>query len=186
MNPSKAVREKDNLKASIRLLRFFVLVIGASILYLAYRVDGAVTNQKIILEPFGLATKMEVSSDDISKEGADFYARLAVMLRANYSPGTARAGFNRLLRLYVPESYPEAFKLYYDLADRIEEANVTSVFFIDKLVVDDKKRQVTITGQNRKYKDNTLLSDAPSQFDITYRVDRGMFQLLNIAEKEKK
>lgn len=186
MNPSKAVREKDNLKATIRLLKFFVLVIGVSILYLGYKVDGAVRNQKIIMEPFGLDTTIEISNDDISKEGAEFYARLAVMLRANYSPGTARAGFNRLLRLYVPESYPDAYKLYYDLADRIEAANVTSVFFIDKVNVDAKKHQVVVTGLNRKYKDNTLLSDAPAQFDITYRVDNGRFQLLNIAEKEKK
>ncbi len=186
MNLKVFTKEKDNLKASIRLLRFFVIVVGAALLYLGYKVDRSASYQKTVLVPFWLDTKMEVSGDDISDEGIESYARLVVALRANFSPGTARKGFNRLLRLYAPEAYPEAWKTYYDFADRIEISNVTSVFFPDKIDVDGKKRQITVEGQNRKYKDNTHLSDAAVLYVISYRVDRGMFQVLNIEEKEKR
>ena len=85
-----AVREKDNLRAAIRLLKFFIIVIGLAVVYQSYKVGRAVEYQKTILVPFGLDAQLEVSGDDITGESAEYYARRAVSLRATYSPGTDR------------------------------------------------------------------------------------------------
>ena len=181
-----AVREKDNLRAAIRLLKFFIIVIGLAVVYQSYKVGKAIEYQKTILVPFGLDTQLEVSGDDLTDESADYYARRVTSLRATYSPGTTRKNFNLLLRLYAPEAYPDAWKVYYDFADRIETTNVSSVFYQDKIEVDRKNRQIVAEGFSRKYKDNTPLGESGVRFIISYKVDRGMFQLLKIEEKEKK
>ena len=181
-----AVREKDNLRAAIRLLKFFIIVIGFAVVYQSYKVGRAVEYQKTILVPFGLDAQLEVSGDDMSGESAEYYARRAVSLRATYSPGTARKNFNLLLRLYAPEAYPDAWKAYYDFADRIETTNVSSVFYQERSEVDGKNRRIVVEGLLRKYKDNTPLGESGARFVISYKVDRGMFQLLKIEEKEKK
>lgn len=184
MKPDKAVREKDNLKASIRLLKFFVILIGVAIFYLGYKVDRAVKYQRTILVP-GLDHKIEVTGDDLSDDSIDFYARHIVLLRANFSPGTVRKNFVQLLKLFAPESYPDAWKLYYDFADKIEATNVTSVYFIQDVKANKKDRQIIVYGQNRQFKNNTQLSEAMVQFTLSYKIDSGMFKLLNLDEKEK-
>ncbi len=186
MNQQLAVREKDNLRASIRILKFFVIVVGIALIYLGIMVYNAVTYQKTICVPFGLDRKLVVSGDDISDEGMEDYARLVTTLRANYHPGTARKQFTRLLVLYAPDSYPEAWKTYYDFADRIETTNVSSVYYFDKFEIDRSDKRLIVDGFNRKYKDNTPLSESGIRFLISYKIDHGMFQVVSIEEKEKK
>ena len=181
-----SVKEKDNLKSAIRLLKFFVVVIGIAVVYLTFKVSRTVEYQKTVLVPVFFDSKLEVSGDDISDEGAEMYARRITALRANYSPGVARKYFNLLLRLYAPAAYPDAWKTYYDLADRIETANVSSAYYLDKVETDRKNRKIIVEGRNRKFKDNTSLFDTMVQYIISYQVDHGMFQVLDIEEKEKK
>ena len=47
-----AVREKDNLRAAVRLLKFFIIVIGLAVVYQSYKVGKAIEYQKTILVPF--------------------------------------------------------------------------------------------------------------------------------------
>jgi conjugal transfer pilus assembly protein TraE len=186
MNLKLAVNEKDNMKGTIRLLKFVVSVIGIALIWMAFKVGRAVEYQKTILVPYGLDTKMVVTGDDISEEGIEFYAQRITSLRFTYSPGTARKYFTLLLRMYSPEAYPDAWKALYDLADKIETANVTSVFYLDKLTVDKKNKQIIAEGSNRKYKDNTPLDSGGVHCIISYKVHQGMFQILKIEEREKK
>lgn len=181
-----AVNEKDNLKGSIRLLRFAVVILGISIVWLGFKVNRAVDYQKTVLVPFGLDTKLTITGEDISDEGLEFYAQRVLALRFTYSPGTARKYFTSLLRLYAPEAYPDVWKSLYDLADKVETANVTSVFYAEKLTVDRKNNKITAEGNSRKYKDNTALSATGLHCIIHYKVKQGMFQLLKIEEREKK
>jgi type IV conjugative transfer system protein TraE len=186
MDLQYSIREKDNLRSAIRLLKFFVVVIGIAVIYLTFKVTRTVEFQKTVLVPVFFDSKLEISGDDISDEGAEMYARRITALRANYSPGVARRYFNMLLRLYAPAAYPEAWKAYYDLADRIETANVSSAFYLEKVETDRKNRRIVVEGRNRKFKDNTSLFDILVQYVISYQVDHGMFQVLDIEEKEKK
>jgi len=186
MNIAFAVKERDNLTATIRLLKFFVVVIGIAVIYLAYKAGKAIEYQKEILVPVFFDEKLEVSGNDLSDEAAELYSSRAVLLRANYSPGTVRKNFNRLLRLYAPSAYPDAWKQYYDLADRVETANVSSVYYPDKVEADRKNKRIIVEGRNRKFKDNSVLFDMTVQYLISYGVDHGMFQILDIEEKEKK
>jgi type IV conjugative transfer system protein TraE len=186
MELNVAVKEKDNLKAAIRLLKLFVVVIGIAVVYMTYKVSRTIDYQRTILVPSFLDAKLDISGEDVSDETAEIYARRITTFRANYSPGTARKNFNLLLRLYAPAAYPDAFKMYYDLADRVESANVTSVYFMDKMEVDHKNFRIIVEGRNKKFKDNSLLFDTNIQYLISYKVDHGMFQILDIEEKEKK
>jgi type IV conjugative transfer system protein TraE len=186
MNHGLALKEKDNMRAAIRLLRFVVIVIGIAVCYMAFKVERAVEYQKTILVPYGFDRQFEVTGKDVSDEVAEFFGRRITSLRYTFSPGTARKSFNRLLSLYSAEAYPEAWKAFYDLADRIETANVSSVFYLETLSVDRGKKQITVEGNMRKYKDNTPLGDTRLLCIISYQVDHGMFQLQKIEEREKK
>ncbi len=186
MNHGLALKEKDNMRATIRLLWFVVIVIGIAMLYMALKVGRAVEYQKTIIVPYGFDRQFEVTGDDLPDEVVEFFAHRITSLRHTFSPGTVRKFFNNLLRLYSPEAYPEAWKSFYDLADRIETANVSSVFYLEKMSMDKEKKQIIVEGNNRKYKDNTPIADTRLQCVISYKVDHGMFQLLKIEEREKK
>ena len=81
-----SISEQDNLKTANRLLKFFVVVIGISVIYLTFKVTRTVEYQKTVLVPVFFDSKLEISGDDISDEGAEMYARRITALRANYSP----------------------------------------------------------------------------------------------------
>jgi type IV conjugative transfer system protein TraE len=186
MNHGLALKEKDNLRAAIRLLRFVVIVIGIAILYMAVKVQRAVEYQKTVIVPYGFDRQIEVTGDELSEEVIEHFAHRVASLRHTVSPGTVRRSFNSLLRLYAPEAYPEAWKSFYDLADRIETANVSGVFYPEALSTDKDKKQITVEGNLRKYKDNTPLADTRLLCVISYTIDHGAFQVLKIEEREKR
>jgi len=55
---------------------------------------------------------------------------------------------------------------------------VSSVFYLDsKFIVDTRTKTIEISGQNRKFKDSILVSDAVSKYVLEYEVNNGKFQL---------
>ena len=84
------LQRSSNIAGENRLLRFFVVVIGAAVLVNSFFVYTSVRHQRTILVPVGLNSEMEVSDSNASDDYLKFITRYAAGLALNYTPATAR------------------------------------------------------------------------------------------------
>jgi conjugal transfer pilus assembly protein TraE len=180
------LQKSSNIQAENRLLKFVVMAICAVTVFNSFMINKAMNYQRVVLIPPGLDSKVEVTGGELSEEYIKTMVRYASSLAFTYSPATARKQFDALLSLFSIEAYPQAQQTFYELAGTIETANVSSVFYLDsKFIVDARTRTIEIIGQNRKYKDSTLVSDTVSKYVLEYVVNNGKFQLTKITAKER-
>ena len=182
MKISNYLQQSSNLFAANQLLRFLVIVLCACLVgttYLAYR---AVQLQRVILIPPHMTGTVEFvqgrPSDDYLRE----IGQRVVSLATTYSPHTARRQFNELLVYYAPEAYAEASARWYSLAGRIEESQVSSVFYPEKFSVD--KEVIEVFGDLKQFTGTTRLENTTRTYRIAYQVRDGRFSLLSFKEKD--
>ena len=176
------LQQSSNLFAANQLLRFLVIVLCACLVgttYLAYR---AVRLQRVILIPPHMTGTVEFvqgrPSDDYLRE----IGQRVVGLATTYSPHTARRQFNELLVYYAPEAYAEASARWYSLAGRIEESQVSSVFYPEKFVVEEEV--IEVFGDLKQFTGTTRLENTTRTYRIAYQVRDGRFSLLSFKEKD--
>ena len=110
-----------------------IIVLALTVIFNSFMVYRAVKYQRVVLIP----PKMTGTVEFVQGKPTDGYikdiSRRIVSLAATYSPPTARTQFEELLSYYAPEAYPEASKAWYSLASRVEESQVSSVFYLEKI-----------------------------------------------------
>jgi conjugal transfer pilus assembly protein TraE len=147
----------------------------------SFMVYRAVKNQRVVLIPPALTETVEF----IQGKPTDSYMRdmskKIVALATTYSPPTVRAQFEELLFYFAPESYPQASKLWYSLAGRVEESQVSSVFYLEKIKL--VKDAIEIFGNLKQFAGDTLLENASKTYLINYRLQDGRFYVIAFNEK---
>jgi len=173
------LQKSSNLHAENRLLRFVVLIIGITVLANTYMTYRALNSHRTIIVPPVIGSQIEFSGDKASDEYIREFTRYFCALALTYTPATARKQFDELLLLYAPEVFPDAKKLFYALADDIELAGVSNSFVIQSISIDNSKKEIKVTGQNLRYKDDKRIEDMETRkYVINYRVQNGRFMLL--------
>jgi len=180
---TKFLQQSSNLFAHNRLLRFVVIVLSACLAFTSFMTYRAVRYQKVILIPPQMTGTVEFVQGKPTEAYIQDVSRRIVSLATTYSPGTARKQFSELLAYYAPESYPEASALWYSLAGRIEESQVSSVFYPQNLTV--KGNRIEVFGDLKQYTGNTRLENTTRTYFLDYQVRDGRFSLLSFKEKEK-
>lgn len=180
------LQEKANLAGENRLLKFVVLVIGASIIVNSLILVYALNHQSTILVPPVINTKLEIVGNTAPDEYIRVFGRYAAWLALNYSPATARSQFSELLTLFAQEKYAESRKTFYGLADTIEMGHVSSVFHINRIIVDRPRDEMEIHGSRKQYANDQLVEDKERAYRIRYRVNDGRFMIVALSEKERR
>ena len=88
-----------------------------------------------------------------------------------------------MLVYFSPEVYPEAARLWYSLAGRIEESQVSSVFYPEKTTI--KKDSIEVFGTLRQFAGTTPLDNITRTYRIEYRIHDGRLLLLSLREKDQ-
>ncbi|WP_028842921.1 TraE/TraK family type IV conjugative transfer system protein [Thermodesulfovibrio yellowstonii] len=176
MQIKKYLSEKENYALSIRVMRFFIVVIGVVVLIQSFMTYALYKSQKVVLVPPSLSTQAFVSGSDASDEYLRAMARYVCILALTYSPQNARAQFSEFLKLVNPGVVGEYKKIFYDLADKSETAAVSSSFFISKIEVDRQARKMIVTGVlNQWTGDKKFITDEIKKYHIAYSISDGMF-----------
>lgn len=184
----KYLNEMDRVKAANNLLKFFVVVIGIAVLYNSVMIQRALNSQRTILVPAVVNAKMMITGDKADDAYIKAITREIVNLAFNYTPATARAQFADLLAMYEPGSFAEAKAKWYDFADTIESAKqVSSVFYIQRIVVQHESNAIEVTGIKKQYADSKEIENSVKTYIIEYEIKDGKFWLRGkgIYEKEK-
>jgi conjugal transfer pilus assembly protein TraE len=172
----------SGLFAENRLLKFTVLVIGVAMIYFAAKVESAVNSHKVIIVPAGLSVEVEIDGNYLPDSYIDTMATYVMSLTTNYTPVSARGQFDRLLKLYAPDQFANARKIFYDLASAIEVSKNTSAFYIAGISVDRKKGQIEVRGTRKQFSESTSLSDQNKVYFIDFTVANGRFMITKFSE----
>ena len=183
MKITSYLQQSSNLFAANQLLRFVVIVLSVCLMFVSTMVYRAVRYQKVIFIPPQMTGTVEFVQGKPTEAYIQDISRRILTLATSYSPHTARKQFNELLVYYAPESYPEASTLWYSLAGRIEESQVSSVFYPEKTTL--KENRIEVFGDLKQYTGNTRLENTTRTYFLDYQIRDGRFSLLAFKEKEK-
>jgi len=181
MKTSIFVQKTSNLFVENRLLKFVIVILSLAVIFNSLMIYRSIKYQRVILIP----PKMTGTVEFVQGKPTDTYlkdmTRRITNLAATYSPPTAREQFEELLFYYAPESYPQASKAWYSLASRIEESQVSSVFYLEKIKLGDNF--IEVFGNLKQLADNTQLENTSKTYLIKYRLQDGRFYIVSLKEK---
>ncbi len=181
MNTNIFLQKTSNLFAQNRLLKFTITILAAAVIFNSFMVYRSVKYQRVVLIPPTMTGTVEF----IQGKPTDLYikdiSRRIVNLAATYSPPTARPQFEELLAYFAPEAYPQASQSWYSLAGRVEESQVSSVFYLEKIGVSEDF--IEIFGNFKQYAGDTLLENRSKTYLIDYRLQDGRFYVISFKEK---
>lgn len=180
------VQKSSNLFVENRLLKLVVLVMGAATLYNACTLSALVDEQRTIIVPPGFEGVMEVRGQRADPAYLNQMGRYVAMLCLSHSPATARRQFEELLTLYQPQSYPAARAMFYEMADTIEATQTSSVFHIQRIVQDETKRRLEITGTRFLYVQEKKIEESSSTYTLDYLIEGGRFWIVELLDKDAK
>lgn len=175
------VQKSSNLFVENRLLKFAVAVMALAVACNSFLVYRAVKYQRTVLIPPSMTGTIEFVQGKPTDTYIRDIARRIVNLAGSYSPPTARAQFEELLSLYAPEAYPQISATWYSLAGRIEESQVSSVFYPEKISLGEDR--IEVFGNLTQFASDVLLEKTSRTYLIEYRIQDGRFYLLSFKEK---
>lgn len=175
------IQKTSNLFVENRLLKSVIVVLALAVSFNSFMVYRAVKYQRVVLIPPKMTGTVEfVQGKPTDKYLRDISRRIAT-LATNYSPPTARAQFEELLSYFAPESYPDASRLWYSLASRVEESQVSSVYYLEKIKIGEEF--IEIFGNLKQFAGNTPLDNTSKTYIIRYRLQDGRFYAISFKEK---
>ncbi len=175
------VSKAANLFAQNRLLKFIILCLAVGYVFNSLLVNRALKYQKIVLVPPHMTGTIEFVQGKPTETYIHDIGRRVVMLAANYSPATARKQFDELLVYYAPESYPDASRSLYSLAGRVEDAQVSSVFFPESFK--QKENHIDIFGNIKQFTGNTFIENRSATYRLEYKIIDGKFEVVSLLEQ---
>ncbi len=181
MNTNIFLQKTSNLFVENRLLKFVIVALSLAVTFNSFMVYRAVKYQRVVLIPPELTGTVEFVQGKPNDSYVKDVSRRLVNLAATYSPPTVRAQFEELLAYYAPESYPEASSAWYSLASRVEESQVSSVFYLEK--IDSGEGLIEVFGNLKQFAANTPLENTSKTYQISYRLQDGRFYLISFKEK---
>ena len=177
--------EKAKTQAENKLLKFVVGAIGATVLINTLLLVTVMKHERTILVPAGLNSRVKITDGTASDDYLKMMTRYVMGLALNYTPTTAREQFSDLLGLYSSDAFPAAKKMFYNLADTVETAQVSSSFYIQGIKVYMDKNIIEVTGLKREFaQDGSALNGSQqSTYELCYRISNGQFMLTGFSAK---
>lgn len=178
------LEQKKNLLTENKLLKLALVILFLGLVINGFATLLLVRRARTIVVPPVINTKFELSGNKMSDEYIRIMIRYITNLAFNYTSSSVRGNFEELLVLYDPQSYDEKKREFYELADTVETTKVTSTFFIQKMIIDDKSRQIEVQGQRKQFANEQKIKEGLETYTIEYSNNNGKFAILRINQKQ--
>lgn len=183
MELKRYLEEKENLRASNKLLKFFMVVIGVAVILNSLLTLYLLNEQKVIIVPPVYSDSLFISGGDASDEYLYAMGKFVTFLMLTYSPGTARTQFNHFLRLCSPECYAKFKPFLYSHVDKIETAHISSAFFPYQVSVNRVERVIEVSGYLSQWTGGRqFITNESKKYRIKYRIENGLFRVDDFVE----
>jgi len=70
------------------------------------------------------------------------------------------------------------------LASRVEESQVSTVFYLRNLTLDNAGQRLELSGDQRQFAEDKLIEAKPKTYEARYRIEDGRFFLTSFMEKQ--
>ncbi|OGR04880.1 MAG: hypothetical protein A2511_16040 [Deltaproteobacteria bacterium RIFOXYD12_FULL_50_9] len=178
--------KSSNLFAENRLLKICLIIITVITIFNTFMISKALRATRTILVPANMDRKVEFIEGKPTEEYVAQLGRNLSTLGLSFSPATARSQFGELLKYYTPSAYPAAYRMWYTLASRVEEAKVSQVFYLRSLKLNTNSNQIELIGDKRQYTDEKMIKgDELAHYVISYQITNGKFELLSFLDKSQ-
>ena len=180
------LQKTSNLYMKNLFLKFLVIVTGVVVVMNSYYTYRKVSAQRVVVIPAGFNERVEVGSYHADEKYIRMMTRYIAGLFLTYHPGNVRSQYSELLSLYHPSQYIRAKKLLYDLADRIEAAEVVSVFYLEGIEYTEDQGGIDIefNGRLTLYAKGQEVEEERKRYLVKSRIEDGRFYIMDIEEKE--
>jgi conjugal transfer pilus assembly protein TraE len=187
MKLSSLLNQYSATVAENRLLKFAVVIIAVVTVINTCLLYVSLSKERTIVVPPVIDTRFEIRGNVPSEDYIKMMTRYVVSLVLNYTPFTARKQMDEALKLFAPgESYIEAKRMFYSLADTVETAKVTNVFHVDKISVDASRGTIEVQGSKTQVVNEQKTKEQPSAvYLINYRVENARFLLTKFYPKNE-
>lgn len=177
----------SNLFAENRLLKTCLVIITIVTLFNTVMIAKALHYTRTILVPANMDRKIEFIEGKPSDQYVKDIARSLSSLGLSFSPATARGQFSEILKYYAPSAYPEAYKMWYTLASRVEDAKVSQVFYLrNPIKLNTSINEIELIGEKKQYTDEKMIkTDEMAKYIITYQITDGKFEVLSFLDKSQ-
>jgi len=182
MQLNSFVSKTDNMKAENRLLKFTVVIVAIASVLSAILSYSALKYQKIVILPPVVDRRIEISGNNVNDDYIKLFTRYTTDLMFNYTPHTFRGQSNELLRLVTPEFYNAFNGKLTVMADNIEKLLVSSVFYPQKLSINQAKSEVLVQGLRQQYTHGQAIKNKQMKYIIRYKIINGRFYIDDIKE----
>src|ERR1039457_1065842 len=174
----------SNLMLENRLVKCAIVTMALVNVFLAIQVRQAFKHERTILVPAYLDSRVTIRDGYASQDYILSFGRVISALAFSYNSGSARSQFGELLQYYAPDKFSEGKKIFYDLADTIEQGHITSSFVINQAIeLNQKDHTMTLVGTLKRWIDTRALEAESKSYMIEYRVVEGRFQVVSISER---
>jgi len=180
----KFLSRNANTVAENRLLKFFVMVLGVAVVLNTLGTIYALTHTRTIIVPPGLQEKVVIEGGKVDPQYVLTFARYITGLGFSYTPATVKKQYEELLLYYDPSGYPKAKQMLYELAERVVETKVASVFHPQRFEIDTKAGRIEVLGNRLQMVDDRTVESGSKTYLIDYKVNDGKFAVMSIAEKQ--
>jgi len=164
------LQKHANVKAENRLLKMFILAIGAALVINFYMSMNMAQKERIVILPPGIDGRVEISGKGASDSYVRAYIRYMSGLLLNYHPGIARAQFSEALESFSPDGFTEAKRMLYELADDVEKFKIASTFYPDTITVDRTNGVARVKGYEKKTREGHMLDEGVKTYVFEYTV----------------
>ena len=178
------VNKSDNIKAENRLLKFAVVIIAIACVVSALLSYSALKYQKTIILPPVVDRRIEISGNNVNDDYIKLFTRYTTGLIFNYTPHTFRGQGNELLRFVTPESYNTFNSRLTVMADNIEKLLVSSVFYIQKMSINQAKREITVQGLRQQFSHSLPIKNKQKKYIMGYKIIDGRFYIDDLKEMD--
>jgi conjugal transfer pilus assembly protein TraE len=174
-----------NVEVENKLLKFAIVVIGVTVLINTGLLYQSLNSHRTVIVPPAVHSRFELYGNKATDEYYKEFARYISSLAFSYTPVTVRSQFTELLGMYVPSAYNEARNFFYDMAEKIETSQISSVFYLNGVTVSGEERIITVNGLLIQYAPNgSKMSENQKKYNIEFAMDNGRFGVVKIYEKE--
>lgn len=180
------MQKSSNLFAENRLLKICLIIIVLVTFYNTVMISKALRYTRTIVLPANMDRKIEFIEGKPTEEYVKQLGRNLSNLGLTFSPANVRSQFGDMLKYYAPAAYPEAYKMWYTLASRVEEAKVSQVFYLRGIKLNANTQEIELTGEKKQYTDEKMVKgEAFAKYIITYQITDGKFELLTFLDKSQ-
>lgn len=183
MEIKRYVSRASNIFAENRLAKLIIIcLVFMNIIQFIY-INAAFKEQRIVLIPAGLTKKVEISGNYLDQNYLEAMGIYISQLLYNFTYDNVEQQYKELETLFTPESHAKYSESLNKIAKQYRKNKITMNFLFKNIKVSiAPDQEIVVGGTVKKYILNEIESEKKINLIIKYRIDKGLFSIVDIEE----